>query len=100
MFYWLLHKTPERNAVLVSAISESTWMAGAGDCNRIKPGIARTHIVRSTSRPMTGEGVPINPDIPSLGKVTLSYVFLEDRVQLSGLDTQGQTIRLWSQHDC
>lgn len=44
---------------------------------------------------MTGEGVPINPDIPSLGKVTLSYVFLEDRVQLSGLDTQGQTIRLW-----
>ena len=37
---------------------------------------------------MTGDGVPINPDTPSLGKVTLSYVFLEDRVQLSGLDTR------------
>lgn len=44
---------------------------------------------------MSGEGAPINSDIPSLARVTLSYDVSEDRIQLSGLDTQGQTIRLW-----
>ena len=44
---------------------------------------------------MSGEEVPINPDIPSLARVTLSYVVSEDRVRLSGLDTEGRIIRLW-----
>jgi hypothetical protein len=37
----------------------------------------------------------MNQDMPSLARVTLSYVAAEDRIQLCGLDTKGRTIRLW-----
>ena len=44
---------------------------------------------------MTTEYLQSDDQIINLARVTLSYIIEEDRVQLAGEDTQGNTVKLW-----